>query len=384
MSFCFVFIIAFLIAWAVTPLAIKLAPKIGAVDVPKDGRRMHTKPVPRFGGLAIFAGTTIALVLAVYVAFPMYQDYFAQKYPGATFLDQPVAKMAGVIIGGVLIYIVGIIDDLKGLSAKVKLLGQLACASVAYGFGVRINFFTNHFIDTDGHIFVAGIVSYLITVIWIVGITNAVNLIDGLDGLAAGLSAIASLCLAYIAYIHGAYLTAFAMLALAGGALGFLPHNFHPAKTFMGDGGSLFLGYMLATISIVGPMKGAALFSVIGPIIVFGVPVFDTGFAILRRVVNKRPIMEADKGHLHHHLMAAGMGQRRTVLTLYGIGGIMGIAAVLFSRDLFIEMIGLLGVAAMYIYIYLTDAKHWKISLKPNAAAKPEVQTEKPAEKMEE
>lgn len=364
MSFWFVFLAALILSLLFTPVAMKLAPKIGAVDIPKDARRMHTKPMPRFGGLAIFIGTTAALILTVYVAFPMFEKYFAETFPGAEFLPQPVSKMTGVIIGGILIYLIGIVDDLKGLPAKVKLLGQIVCACVAYYFGVRINFVTNHFSAIDGHIFFAGAVSIGITVIWIVGITNTVNLIDGLDGLAAGIAAIASLCLAYTAYVHGAYLTAFAMLALSGGALGFLPYNFHPAKIFMGDGGSLFLGYMLATLSIIGPMKGATVLAMIGPVLVLGVPIFDTGFAILRRVANRRPIMEADKGHLHHRLMAAGMGQRRTVLTLYGISGVMGVAAVLFSRDLFVEMLGLVAIAAMYIYIFLTDANHWKLSLK--------------------
>ncbi len=364
MSFWFVFLTAFILSVLFTPAAIAIAPKIGAIDIPKDGRRMHTKPIPRFGGLAIFIGTTAGLLATVFFAMPMYHRYFLEAYPGAEFLPQPVSKMIGVIAGGVLIYILGVVDDLKGLPAKGKLAGQIVCAAVAYYFGVRINFVTNHFSPMEDHIFFAGALSAFLTILWIVGITNTVNLIDGLDGLAAGIAAIASLCLAYTAYIHGAYLTAFAMLALAGGALGFLPYNFHPAKIFMGDGGSLFLGYMLAVLSIVGPVKGATVLAMIAPVLVLGVPIFDTGFAILRRIANKRPIMEADKGHLHHRLMAAGFGQRRTVLSLYGISGVMGLAAVLFSRDLFVEMGGLVAIAAMYIYIFLTDANHWKLSLK--------------------
>ncbi|MCI8631601.1 MAG: undecaprenyl/decaprenyl-phosphate alpha-N-acetylglucosaminyl 1-phosphate transferase, partial [Firmicutes bacterium] len=227
MAFWLVFLTAFVLALVFTPIAIKIAPKIGAVDIPKDSRRMHTKPVPRFGGLAIFIGTTAALIFTVYIAMPMYQKYFSEAFPGAEFIEQPVPKMTGIIIGGVLIYILGVVDDLKGMPAKVKLLGQLVCGGVAYYFGVRINFVTNHFSVLEDHIFFSGAVSLIFTLIWIAGITNTVNLIDGLDGLAAGISSIASLCLAYTAYIHGAYLTAFAMLALAGGALGFLPYNFH-------------------------------------------------------------------------------------------------------------------------------------------------------------
>ena len=334
-AFLDAFIIAAGLAFICTPIAIWLAPKIGAIDVPKDGRRMHTKPIPRFGGLAIFVGTSLSLLWSLG--------------------DVPVYR--GIIIGGVLIYLLGIIDDLKNLPAKVKFLGQIGCASVAYAFGVRIAFMTNHFLR-DSHVFFPGVVSYLVTVLWIVGITNAVNLIDGLDGLAAGVAAIASLCIAYAAYIHGYYSATLAMLAIAGGALGFLPFNFHPAKIFMGDGGSLFLGFMLANISAVGAVKGSTLVATIVPVFVLGVPIFDTAFAMIRRLVNHRPIMEADKGHLHHRLMQEGFGQTRTVLMLYGISGIMGIAAVLLSRDLFVEMAGLLGIAAMYIYIFLTDANH--------------------------
>ncbi|MBE6030304.1 MAG: undecaprenyl/decaprenyl-phosphate alpha-N-acetylglucosaminyl 1-phosphate transferase [Clostridiales bacterium] len=378
MYFCITFLTAFILAFACTPLAIKIAPKIGAIDIPKDNRRMHTKAMPRFGGMAIFIGVMASIVLTTYVIFPMFCEAFLVKYPQAELIPQPVEKMTGVIAGGILIYIVGVIDDLKSMPAKVKFLAQILCGTVAYAFGVRINFVAALGF-ADGHIFFAGIVSYIITVIWIVGITNTVNLIDGLDGLSAGLSAIASLCLAYTAYIHGSYLTSFAMLALAGGALGFLPYNFHPAKIFMGDGGSLFLGFMLATNSIVGPVKSATVMALIGPVLVLGVPIFDTAFAILRRLINKRPIMEADKGHLHHRLMQAGLGQRRSVLTLYGIGGVMGVAAVLFSRNLYVETLGLVGVAAMYIYVFLTEANNPWIILKANRKDEaPEKREEKP------
>lgn len=379
MVFWIVFLTAFVLSLVFTPVAIKLAPMIGAVDIPKDGRRMHTRPMPRFGGLAIFVGTMAAVCWLVKFGWPLEEDRLTEL--GAMMFHQSVRPMYGVLLGGLLIYLLGIIDDLKNLPAKVKFAGQLLIACVPYAFGVKIQFVTNHFGAGfgDSHSYFAGAVCFFITIIWIVGITNTVNLIDGLDGLASGVAAISSLCLAYTAYIHGSYLPALAMLGVAGGALGFLPFNFHPAKIFMGDGGSLFLGYMLASLSIVGPVKSATIMAVIIPVLVLGVPIFDTAFAILRRLVNHRPIMEADKGHLHHRLMAAGMGQRRTVLMLYGISGIMGIAAVLFSRDLFVETIGLLGIAAMYIYVFLTDANNWRLQIKAVNIQ----HEEKQAEKME-
>ncbi len=357
MSLFLPFFAGLLIAIALTPVAIRLAPKIGAVDIPKDNRRMHKEPIPRFGGMAIAAAALIAMLIAIFVSVPMLTEYFNSR-PHIYMLYQPVSKLYGVLAGGVLIYILGVVDDLKDLPAKVKFLGQIGVACVAFAFGIRIEFVTNHFgtFFGDTHSYFPGVVCFLITVIWIVGITNTVNLIDGLDGLAAGVSAIASLCIAYTAYIHGSYIAALAMLAVAGSACGFLKYNFHPAKIFMGDSGSLFLGYMLATLTIIGPTKGATVFAMIIPVIVLGLPIFDTGFAIFRRIVNHRPIMEADKGHLHHRLMAAGFGQRRTVMMLYGISGMMGVASVLFTRDLFVETFGLIAITAMYILVFLTDA----------------------------
>ena len=323
--------ITFLVALAasilVTPVAIRLAPKIGAVDIPLDNRRMHTKTMPRFGGLAIFAGSTTAMLI------------FLKFDP----------RVVTIVMGGALIYILGVIDDIKHLSAKVKFLGQTFVALIMYVNGIRIEFLTNFL--GEGNSQLGDVLCFIITMVWIVGITNTVNLIDGLDGLAAGTAAIASLCIAYTAYIHGTYLAAGAMLALAGATLGFLPYNFYPAKIFMGDGGSLYLGFMLATLSVLGTVKSATLVTMIIPVLVLGVPIFDTFFAIFRRFVNKRPIMEADKGHLHHRLMKLGYGQRRATLMLYGITAIMGVAAVLFSRGLYVETLGLTAITFMYIYI---------------------------------
>ena len=380
-SFLAVFFTALVLALIFTPVAISIAPKIGAVDIPKDNRRMHTKPMPRFGGMAIFIGITAALLVVIFVAEPMLDGYMVAHGKNAWF-DQPMDKMWGLILGGVLIYALGVVDDLKNLPAKVKFAGQIVCAAVVWGFGIRISFVSFWFI-TD-HLFFGNAISFIITILWIVGITNTVNLIDGLDGLAAGTSGIASLCLAYTAYIHGSYLAALAFLAIAGGALGFLRFNFHPAKIFMGDGGSLFLGFMLATVSIIGTAKSSTVIALIAPVLVLWVPIFDTAYAILRRLANHRPIMEADKGHLHHRLMAAGFGQRRSVLSLYGVSAIMGVASVLYSRDLMVESLGLFATACMYIYIFLTDAHSGKLSLKgvnTDEAEREEKKAAKTAEK---
>ncbi|WP_425756472.1 glycosyltransferase family 4 protein [Ihubacter sp. rT4E-8] len=332
------FALAFVLAFVFSPAAIKLAPKIGAMDVPKDARRMHTKAMPRFGGMAIFIGTTVSLIV------------FAGQNE----------KILPVIIGGTLIYILGVVDDLKNLPAKVKFGAQVIVAALMYYMGLRIKFITDYF--GEGVLHFGTAVCFIVTILWIVGITNTINLIDGLDGLAAGTAAISSLCIAYVAYIHGneygMMVVCLSMLSLAGGCIGFLPFNFYPAKIFMGDGGSLFLGFMIAALSVVGPLKRSTIIAVVVPVIVLGIPIFDTFFAILRRVVNRRPIMEADKGHLHHRLMALGYGQRRAVLMLYGISAIMGMAAVLVSRELYKDALVLVGIATIYLYVFLTDPNH--------------------------
>ena len=211
-------------------------------------------------------------------------------------------------------------------------------------------------IETDNKNFKLFYYPFIVFVV--VAMTNAVNLTDGLDGLAAGTSAIASLCIAYVAYIHGMYLVAGAMLAVAGGALGFLPYNFHPAKIFMGDSGSLFLGFMLATLSVLGTVKSATLIAIVMPVFVLGLPIFDTGFAIIRRLINKQKIMSPDKQHLHHRLMSLGYGQRRATLMIYCVSAIMGIAAILYSRQLYLETLGLFAITCLMIYIFMTDAEH--------------------------
>lgn len=333
LSIAIIFAAAFIIALAVTPFAIWLAPKIGALDIPKDDRRMHTKAMPRLGGLAIYLGTMLSVVFFLPVEF-----------------DQQVR---GIGIGATLIFVMGVVDDIKGLSAKVKLVGQILSALILYYSSVQISFVTNPF---NGELILfPTAVSLIVTVLWVVGISNTINLIDGLDGLAGGVSFIATVTIAYIAYIHGRYEITMAFMAIAGSCLGFLPFNFHPAKIFMGDAGALFLGFLIASISVMSPMKSATLIATILPVFVLALPIFDTAFAILRRHRAGQPIMQADKGHLHHRIMAVGMGQKRSVLTLYAISGVMGVASILISRDLFVDAMLLILAAGTLVYVFMKD-----------------------------
>ena len=337
------FIIGVVVAYLTAPLSIKLAHRLGVIDTPKDARRVHKKPIPRFGGMSIFLGSMAAMIIPAGMN----------------------ENIKTAMIGGALMYLLGIIDDIKDIKPVVKFGGQLLIASLVYALGIRITFISNYFgaavTDAHANVILSAGVSYIITVFWIVGITNAVNLMDGLDGLAAGSVAIMSLSLAYIAYIHGIRLgsmpVCIALVAVAAGCIGFLPYNFSPAKTFMGDGGALYLGYMIAVLSVISPLKRATVVGALIPMLTLAVPIFDTALAMLRRTLKHESIMAADKGHLHHHLMAAGFGQRRSVLIMYGIVAIMGEVAVLLSRELYKDAFFLFLVAFLYLCIIIVPKK---------------------------
>ncbi len=299
------FSLAFGVSLAATPFVKVLAHKIGAIDVP-DARRVHDHPIPRMGGLAIFYGFLIGVLCFAHVD----------------------TQMRGILIGSLVIVALGIVDDVKQLGAKIKFITQIAVACVVVGHGVVIEYVSvPEFIHKSG-ILSLGYFSIPITLIWIVGVTNAVNLIDGLDGLAVGVSSIATFSLFFIAILAGEMQVALITAALAGGCLGFLPYNFNPAKIFMGDTGSTFLGYMLSIVCIQGLFKGYVVISFIIPFLILGLPLFDTAFAIVRRVWNKKPIMAPDRGHLHHKLMDMGFSQKQTVAILYIITSILALSAV--------------------------------------------------------
>lgn len=336
-------IISVAVSFAAAPLSIRIAHKLGVIDRPKDSRRVHKKPIPRFGGMAIFLGSMAAMTIP------------------AGMND----KIKAAMLGGLLMYLLGIWDDIRDIKPITKFLGEFVIASLVYALGIRITFISNYFgaavTDSHANVILSAGVAYIITILWIVGITNAVNLMDGLDGLAAGSVAIMSLSLAYIAYIHGMRLgsmpVCIALVAVAGGCLGFLPYNFSPAKTFMGDGGALYLGYMIAVLSVISPLKRATVVGALIPMLTLAVPIFDTLFAMLRRALRHESIMKADKGHLHHHLMAAGFGQRRSVLIMYGIVGIMGEVAILISRELYKDAVPLFMIALLYLGIIIVPKR---------------------------
>ncbi len=303
------FFFAMIISYIVTPFVKWLANKVGAVDVPKDDRRVHKVPIPRLGGLAIYISMIVSMLI---------------------FIEDIDRSIIGIMIGATIIVITGVIDDIKPLSAKTKFAAQIVAAVVLVLSDVRIDFISNPFDKVNGLIFL-GTLSIPVTIFWVIGITNTVNFIDGLDGLAAGVASISAMALLFVASINGFIGVAIMSAIIAGAAFGFLPYNFNPAKIFMGDTGSLLLGYMLSVIAIKGVMKSVAAIGIAVPILVLGIPIFDTTFAILRRLINKRPPWKADKGHLHHRLLARGLTQKQAVLTLYFVSICLGAAAVLIT-----------------------------------------------------
>lgn len=319
------FVVAFIVSLIATPVAKKLAFAIGAIDIPNEERRIHTKPIPRLGGLAIYFGTITSILL---------------------FLPK-THETIGIVLGATIIAVLGLFDDKYSLSAKIKLLGQVVAAVVLIISGVRIDWLSNPF--GDGMIYLKSWVAIPLTLFWVVGITNTMNLIDGLDGLAAGIAVISSGSLFIVSLLNGRFATAVISIAIAGAALGFLPYNFNPAKIFMGDTGFMFLGFVLAAISIQGAVKSAAAIAIAVPILALGVPIFDTAFAIIRRLINGKPIMEADKGHLHHRLLEKGLTQKQAVLIMYGVSVLLGISAILISSSSEIKGLIILFISILFV-----------------------------------
>lgn len=293
------FLVAFLVTYFATPVVKKLAGRINAVDIP-NSRKIHVLPVPRLGGLAICIGFWAAAAAV----------FFLSKLAGMKINSQMIFA---ILLGGTVLMFVGMRDDVKNIRPTTKLFWQIAATLIVIYFGVEINFISSPL----GGIWPIGIFAIPLTLLWVVGITNAMNLIDGLDGLAAGVTAISALTLFFVALRTHQIGAAFLMLALVGAALGFLRYNFFPASIFLGDSGSLFLGFVLATSSIIGVLKTTLVVALIVPVLILGIPIFDTLFAIGRRLKARKHPFEADNKHLHHMLLRAGFNKREAVLAIY-------------------------------------------------------------------
>lgn len=316
-------IIPFLFVLAIIPFIKKVANHVGALDIP-DARKVHKKPIPRLGGLGIYMGFLLGYIL----------------------FGTMSLRMNAILIGSFIIIVTGIIDDIKPIPAKVKFLFQIIAASVVafYGkillqdlsaFGFYINF---------------GNFSYLITIAFIVSIINCINLIDGLDGLAAGLSSIyfITIGIVIVGWKHTFGLDAIITFIMLGATLGFLCHNFNPAKIFMGDSGSMFLGYVIAVIALLG-FKNVTLTTLLAPICLLAIPIMDTAFAMLRRIINKKPIFEPDKQHLHHQLLGLNLSHRNVVLVIYLLDILFALAMLVYM--LYDRTVGVVIYAILFIMI---------------------------------
>lgn len=335
------FLLAFIISFMATPWSIKIAHKIGAVDIPKDNRRMHQNSMPKLGGIAVILGFLISIIYLLFVVtIEGSLDIFGQ--------EQYFKKLIGILLGISVIAITGILDDTKSLRPYQKLLGQIFAAVIVVLFGIQIDTIN---IATIAQIGLTKEFSIILTIIWIVGITNAINLMDGLDGLSSGISLISCISLLIIFSLNNSPMIAILVIAsLIGALVGFLPYNFAPAKTFIGDTGSNFLGFMLAVISILGVAKTYTIAVIVLPILVLGLPILDVVWAIIRRVIKGKSIkaiFRADNGHVHHKLVRRGFSQKQAVLILYGASAIFGMfAIILFDSGIWKALSFLLMVTA--------------------------------------
>lgn len=335
-------LLALLISFLLTPVVKQLAHKVGAVDVPKDERRMHKRPIARMGGLAIFLGFILSALL------------FVELSP----------QIRGMLLGGTIIVVLGILDDIYALPALPKFFVQIVAALIAVMHGNVIQVLSNPNIFSSSPYWVLGAWGIPITVIWIVAITNAVNLIDGLDGLAVGVATISAMTMLVIAMLVSDGVVAILLAALAGSCLGFMPYNLNPAKIFMGDTGSTFLGFILATMSIQGLFKFYTIISFAVPFLMLGLPIFDTCFAVFRRLSKGQNPMSPDRSHVHHRLIDMGCNQKQAVAILYVISAILGLSAVVLTTSgelkAMVLLIALFIAAAIASRIYLFNHKSGK------------------------
>ena len=319
----YMIVIPFLFVLAITPFIKKVANHVGALDIPNE-RKVHKVPIPRLGGLGIYMGFLLGYIL----------------------FGTMSLRMNAILIGSFIIIVTGIVDDIKPIPAKVKFLFQIIAASVVAFYGKILLSDLSAF----GFYIEFGVFSYPITILFIVSIINCINLIDGLDGLAAGLSSIyfVTIGIVIVGWMHTFDLDAVITFVMLGSTLGFLCHNFNPAKIFMGDSGSMFLGYIIAVIALLG-FKNVTLTTLLAPIFLLAIPIMDTLFAILRRVINKKPIGEPDMQHLHHQLLKLNLSHRNTVLVIYFIDILFASAMLIYM--LYDRTVGVIIYAILFIIV---------------------------------
>ena len=357
-------VIAFIITFIATPVVKAFAVQVGAIDIPDKKRHIHEHPIPRMGGLAIFIGFILSVLLFANIT----------------------TQVRGILFGAILIAVVGALDDVLNLNAWLKFGVQIIAAVVAVLSGIIINVVSNPLLITSEQALTIGILAVPVTILWIVGVTNSVNLIDGLDGLACGVSAIASLSMLVVSMLVSTSNSNVATIlaALCGACLGFIPYNLNPAKIFMGDTGALLLGYILATASVIGMFKFYAIVTFILPVLALAVPLSDTAFAFTRRILKGQSPFHADRGHFHHKLIDMGLNQKQAVAVLYAISAILGLAAVLLTSTGLIRSVLAAVAFAIAVCVWLFVFRHNRnIHLHHSAEEQAEPETAETEEQTE-
>lgn len=316
------FVLAFVACALITPLVIRMAVALGHFDVPDKDRRVHTEPTPRIGGIAIFVSFMLALFTTLNVA--LSNNNVIVQYLS----DHDLARVIGLLFGGTLMMGVGLWDDVMGMRARNKFIAQFVVALIAvvlYGFTIY------HLRLPHFGLIELGWFGIPFSLFWYLGMVNAINFLDGLDGLVAGYTVIAAVALTVISLLKGQYLVAITTCAIAGSAAGFLPYNYSPARIFMGDGGALFIGFVLATVGVMGTEKQAVAISLVVPLLILALPILDTAKVIARRLHKGALLSGADREHVHHQLLELGLTQRQAVLLIYAVCGILGVVAIVLS-----------------------------------------------------
>ena len=315
------FLVAVCASLALTPLVRRACQRVGWLDLPGDARRVHLSAVPRLGGVAIYV-SFVAAVAALALA-PL-------DNPVTRAFDASRREIFAALVPATLVFLFGVYDDMRGTGARSKFAVLGLCGALFYALGGRVEVLSVPF---AGPVELPSALSFVLTVVWMAGIANAFNLIDGVDGLAAGAALFASLVMLVVSLMLGHVAVVVLACALCGALVGFLRYNFNPASIFMGDSGALFIGFMLAALSVQGAQKASTAVAVAIPLLAFGVPVVDTAFTLVRRFLSGRPLFTGDREHIHHMLLERGWTQRRVAFVLYGASAFFGLAALLFVND---------------------------------------------------
>lgn len=347
-SYGLVFAMALAISLASMPAVRRIAVKLGALAHPRD-RDVHDRAIPRLGGLGIALALSLPLLTAL-----------AIDSGAATVFRRHLVQAIGLVVGGAAVCALGAVDDVRGVRAGTKLAVQVCVGALAYGLGFRIDGVSLPLLG----VLPMGVFALPVTVLWIVGVTNAVNLIDGLDGLAGGIVFVAGVTNLVVAVLFGNVFVALVMASLLGAVLGFLFFNFYPARVFMGDSGSYFLGFVLATASLAGAShKASTAVSLLVPMLALGLPIFDTLLSMIRRSLERRPMFSPDRGHLHHKLLELGLTQRRAVLVLYLVSSMLAVVAVTVSLDRHWESGVALVVVGLTLFILVRSVGYFEVAL---------------------